>query len=1062
MLRHWSSGVWTPFVRAHVRNHQCQWCCQVLAKNGGPSCASVQPPIRCLAKGERSNSNDTVRSRLVSVVCGGHGDPRYLVSWRSRESQQDIAKDLESRLGLNTLTYKANLPKRALFQQAIQSDRGRVYRNGANGDQKSRPTKLGANGPQILYSESTWDTFAVSWPQVDGKIWWKDDFNKIPSRKIHVPFETRRGTCEQKKKRRSLWRMSIVAWIHPTRSRTSLLASTQLTLTSRRKCFLVLCQAWRMRARSGGSRSMHPGLIAIQSGMAHQASGSLHWISETGLSWTICCPRWVTCRCIVHQKVGAHGDTALLFGTGKTTLSADPDRQLIGDDEHAWHTTESAIWRQDVTRSSSTSTNELNRWSQRPFRWGMFSSRTLLLFQTSPSRKLTLRISISTTIPSLRTLESAILFTRTQMFWMVRLDRIPTPLNTIVLLTDAFGVLPPISILSSKEVMYHFVSGFTSKLAGNEFGIIEPIPSFSSCFGAACRTRWTCMQNFSPRRCHSIRRVVCLSTLVGPVAQSGEGKRISIRDTRALLNAALKGVFSTDPTLSSWTILFFTWDAPRVVQVLMRLSWIPERRGGQGRLRRRRRQFARHVQEKRCGQGFCRAWHRVLHVRACGLLLLQYQATKVQIISSTGPPPVWRFFRGSFAEADTFDVQINFLASSVNLVDVRFFNPKRPKWCTSSGRVCVAWGLDMWHFCSFAVNIGHGCTKKSTPYCFGISKSIPRWPLIVLQHNSLMWRRWHHHAPTVFCGWATDLIVLSCRYHQQINHQHGTRGASRLVLRTHFACVFVHLAGVARVCQSFRLQLRVWCSVHDLFFPCHTDMHVPGAKSARPSSFFSCWRKPRGDLHAFSLRCSCCFATMSLFSSWLCAANPSASDNPRLTNAVLLANAMLWSIMHMGSWFQWMPRGLICGWLRTSLVACLNRRCSLVCIHMSLVPARVLHAHFAWRYYSSVHCRVLTSEADWFFLRRIRIERLVGYQTLFPMARSCCPLVLRLVVFLFVGESCFDVNRCFLEFVCANDASCTLCLSVASHHVTIGRLLLVGQWSTCTLQSVTKLQVRRK
>ena len=126
-------------------------------------------------------------------------------SWRPRVSQQDIAKDLELRLGLNTVTYKESLPKRALFQQAIQSDHGRVYRNGANGGQKARPTKLGAHGPLIFFSDPTYtgrpteDTFAVSWPDVDGKIWWKDDLNKIQSRKIHVPFETRRGTFQQKR-----------------------------------------------------------------------------------------------------------------------------------------------------------------------------------------------------------------------------------------------------------------------------------------------------------------------------------------------------------------------------------------------------------------------------------------------------------------------------------------------------------------------------------------------------------------------------------------------------------------------------------------------------------------------------------------------------------------------------------------------------------------------------------------------------------------------------------------------------------------------------------------------
>ena len=74
-------------------------------------------------------------------------------------SQQDIAKDLESRLGLNTVTYKANFPKRALFQQAIQIDPSRVHRNGADGDQKSTPTKLAAYGPPIFFAPDVhWST----------------------------------------------------------------------------------------------------------------------------------------------------------------------------------------------------------------------------------------------------------------------------------------------------------------------------------------------------------------------------------------------------------------------------------------------------------------------------------------------------------------------------------------------------------------------------------------------------------------------------------------------------------------------------------------------------------------------------------------------------------------------------------------------------------------------------------------------------------------------------------------------------------------------------------------
>ena len=100
-------------------------------------------------------------------------------------------------------------------------------------------------------------------------------------------------------------------------------------------------------------------------------------------------------------------------------------------------------------------------------------------------------------------------------------------------------------------------------------------------------------------------------------------------------------------------------------------------------------------------------------------------------------------------------------------------------------------------------------------------------------------------------------------------------------------------------------------------------------------------------------------------------------------------------------------------------------------------------------FFSSVHCRVLISEAD-FSCVVSELKGLLGIKLFFPMARSFCPHVLLLLVFLFMRESPFEVNRCFLEFICANDASCTLCLSVASQHMTIGRLLLVAQLSTCT------------
>ena len=190
---------------------------------------------------------------------------------------------------------------------------------------------------------------------------------KFNPEKFHVAFETNRDTFKQK---RSDVMKDVYCGMDP-----SYAIPYRLTFASWRTCFLVLCQVWRMRTRSGGSRSMQRGFIVIQIGMAHQASGSLHWISETGSSWWLVRIIAVLLRRVHHHdlfvarnesmhcspKKGAHGDTALLFGlsgAGKTTLSADPDRQLIGDTRG--HTTQSAVSR-DVMRNSSTSTNVLNQ-----------------------------------------------------------------------------------------------------------------------------------------------------------------------------------------------------------------------------------------------------------------------------------------------------------------------------------------------------------------------------------------------------------------------------------------------------------------------------------------------------------------------------------------------------------------------------------------------------------------------------------------------------------------------------------------------------------------------------
>jgi len=264
-------------------------------------------------------------------------------------------------------------------------------------------------------------------------------------------------------------------------------------------------------------------------------------------------------------NVGAHGDTALLFGpsgTGKTTLSADPDRQLIGDDEHAGHYAKLI---------------NLNKRAE-PVIAAALSMRGVLIENVAalPDKP------IEETDPQELDLDDNSITENTRISYPLHANPHvldgevgPHP-NTIVLLTaDAFGVLPPISVLSSKEVMYHFVSGFTSKLAGTEVGIIERIPSFSSCFGAAFMPHKVNLYEelLTQKMPQHQTRCVLLNTGWAGGAY-GEGKRISIRDKRALLNAALTGVFHRpDRELVNHPVLNLRY--PRVVQVLMRLFLDP-------------------------------------------------------------------------------------------------------------------------------------------------------------------------------------------------------------------------------------------------------------------------------------------------------------------------------------------------------------------------------------------------------------------------------------------------------------------------------------------------------
>ncbi len=241
-------------------------------------------------------------------------------------------------------------------------------------------------------------------------------------------------------------------------------------------------------------------------------------------------------------NVGPDGDVALFFGlsgTGKTTLSADPARRLIGDDEHGW--SDSGVFNFEggcyakVIRLSPENEPQIYEATRR---YGtilenvIYDSTTRRVDLDDDERTENTRASyplefIPNTVPE-RMVSSH-------------------PRNVVFLTCDASGVLPPIARLNSEQAQYHFISGYTSKIAGTEIGLgIEPQITFSACFGAPFMVHHPfTYANLLSRKMAKHGATCWLVNTGWTGGRFGVGKRISIRHTRALLNAALKGQLDT-------------------------------------------------------------------------------------------------------------------------------------------------------------------------------------------------------------------------------------------------------------------------------------------------------------------------------------------------------------------------------------------------------------------------------------------------------------------------------------------------------------------------------------
>ena len=235
-----------------------------------------------------------------------------------------------------------------------------------------------------------------------------------------------------------------------------------------------------------------------------------------------------------------------LSGTGKTTLSTDPKRKLIGDDEHGWD--DEGVF--NYEGGCYAKVINLDKESE-PDIYKAIKRDALLENVTVDAngkiyfadKSVTENTRVSYPIYHIENIVKPI-------------SKGPHAKQVIFLSADAFGVLPPVSILNDQQAQYYFLSGFTAKLAGTERGITEPTPTFSACFGAAFLSLHP--TKYAEELVKKMNKVGAKAYLVN-TGWNGTGKRISIRDTRGIIDAILDGSIDKAPTK---TIPYFDFVVP--------------------------------------------------------------------------------------------------------------------------------------------------------------------------------------------------------------------------------------------------------------------------------------------------------------------------------------------------------------------------------------------------------------------------------------------------------------------------------------------------------------------
>jgi phosphoenolpyruvate carboxykinase (ATP) len=472
------------------------------------------------------------------------------------EGQADALKSeygLENHGLTNLHKVYWNLPAEALYEEVIFRNEGRISKSGPLLVRSGKHT-----------ARSAQDKYIVREPSTEDKVWWGEYNRPIDADKFAELYSRMQGFVQGRdlfvqdcyvgadpEYRLSVRIITEYAWHSFFCRNMFILPKT----ADEYKLFvpeftLFVLPSFQASPQIDGTRTNT--VIAINfaqniSIVADSAySGEIKKSIFTLMNFLMPLEGVMAMHC--SANIGPKGDSALFFGlsgTGKTTLSADPNRGLIGDDEHGW--SDEGVFNFEggcyakVIQLSAESEPQIYATTHR---FGTLLENVIL---DPVSRLIDLdddEITENTRASyPLNFIENAVISKKGGH-----------PKNIIFLTCDAQGVMPPIARLSPEQAMYHFISGYTSKIGGTEVGLgEEPVITFSACFGAPFMVHHPIVYADLLKRKMLHHDANCWLVNTGWVGGPyGIGKRISIKYTRALLNAALEGLldnveFYTDP-----------------------------------------------------------------------------------------------------------------------------------------------------------------------------------------------------------------------------------------------------------------------------------------------------------------------------------------------------------------------------------------------------------------------------------------------------------------------------------------------------------------------------------